>query len=997
MRLSHSVEALITIASLSFFSSLFSMHLRTFTLHLDSIFCRVTPQGKPPVYGNSPAKAWMALFSSSKANDATIVRSSIAGAGNRMFGLTSPPIQEAIQALPGAEKCERYCWPDVHSNALDTSGGGGVADIWSQYNATTRDVMKHLRIAAEAQRCQLPHHVSGLSAPCPQHPGACHVCFEEEEDDEDLLLQCDACKIFVHMLCYGVKDRPVGDQPWLCDICKLGRAIIISKQQLGPGKNHGKNKAGGCKSIGCRLISPTLSGQETTTALRRKGTLGKAIESCSVSNENCESETAEAVSPEDNCNLQLAMTTAEILGPWRYPACALCPAQGGVLKRTTCGRWAHLACALWLPETALDPSCSYLDMSGLIKGVDDVHASRMRLPCQICKQQYGACIQCCHPSCYFAFHLSCALGEGYATIMQQEDGWEQEESEGADKNDNDAQSNKEVDYEIGVSGNGDAALESAKCMARGEGGGESQDHISKCKTNERTKSQQAKAKALQEMSVSDGLNPANFEKMEPKVGVKLNCAVDVTVGGKSCRGRQRKQKSRSVLTHRSNRHDTEDLRPDAACHHPVPKEPDENVIEFDCMTSPKGSSHRFHHVLPNGTMNPTTNLHDEHSAITNNLLTSKAVKDRKNEQGTLVGGIRLLIYCPKHGGAAHSGQVKDRALISNESAPMHPKAKKVGGKYQKHTDKGSSGDGHVVDQGGQSSRDPVSLAVARAGAMSPMRSLLGVEGTDTAETRASNPWNCARAVPLGDMLAKRRGQRAPEALQAVYEKRFCVVPKPLLVTCRPSQRADSFSDTTTNVLHNRIMNREAQYYLRETKNHVPCHLHRPDTGRKLVRRSDGMPQDSLTAWNSLIECDAPLVPFSPAIRNDKARSLDDGRATSSKHAQPETPEAKTNERRSRIHPGSCQHAKQDLVRTIYVDESKLANILSSSQRFAFMKSTELQRVTPGKSGIHGWGAFARTGHCKGVCFCTIRARTCMKQNDPLMTRAVVEILPLCFP
>lgn len=49
----------------------------------------------------------------------------------------------------------------------------------------------------------------------------CSVCGEEEETDCNHLLQCDGCRDFVHMACYGVAVPPEG-RLWLCDLCKLG-------------------------------------------------------------------------------------------------------------------------------------------------------------------------------------------------------------------------------------------------------------------------------------------------------------------------------------------------------------------------------------------------------------------------------------------------------------------------------------------------------------------------------------------------------------------------------------------------------------------------------------------------------------------------------------------------------------------------------------------------------------------------------------------------------
>lgn len=129
-------------------------------------------------------------------------------------------------------------------------------------------------------------HVGGVLSCC-SAGGVCHVCNEEEEDEDDLvvqvcgwvlhfthsplhfphgccmhpvpgparllflqidlpamqslskplsltphtlllllccavcLLQCNKCRVFVHMTCYGVRQAPNGNL-WLCDACSLG-------------------------------------------------------------------------------------------------------------------------------------------------------------------------------------------------------------------------------------------------------------------------------------------------------------------------------------------------------------------------------------------------------------------------------------------------------------------------------------------------------------------------------------------------------------------------------------------------------------------------------------------------------------------------------------------------------------------------------------------------------------------------------------------------------
>ncbi len=55
---------------------------------------------------------------------------------------------------------------------------------------------------------------------------ACSVCGEEEETVFNHLLQCDGCRGFAHMACYGVPLPPEG-RLWLCDLCKLGVLLVL--------------------------------------------------------------------------------------------------------------------------------------------------------------------------------------------------------------------------------------------------------------------------------------------------------------------------------------------------------------------------------------------------------------------------------------------------------------------------------------------------------------------------------------------------------------------------------------------------------------------------------------------------------------------------------------------------------------------------------------------------------------------------------------------------
>lgn len=86
------------------------------------------------------------------------------------------------------------------------------------------------------------------------------------------------------------------------------------------------------------------------------------------------------------------------------PNCIFCPNSEGAFKQTTAMRWAHLLCAIWIPEVSLG-NTTFMEP---VQDVEKVPKTRWRLTCYICKQKMGACIQCGNKACYEAFHVTCA-------------------------------------------------------------------------------------------------------------------------------------------------------------------------------------------------------------------------------------------------------------------------------------------------------------------------------------------------------------------------------------------------------------------------------------------------------------------------------------------------------------------------------------------------------------------------------------------------------------
>ncbi|XP_045509764.1 protein AF-10 isoform X4 [Colias croceus] len=94
--------------------------------------------------------------------------------------------------------------------------------------------------------------------------------------------------------------------------------------------------------------------------------------------------------------------------------CELCPSKSGALKRTDTGGWAHVVCALYIPEVRFGNVTS---MEPIVLRL--IPPERYNKTCYICQDlgkthraNAGACMQCNKSGCRQQFHVTCAQALG---------------------------------------------------------------------------------------------------------------------------------------------------------------------------------------------------------------------------------------------------------------------------------------------------------------------------------------------------------------------------------------------------------------------------------------------------------------------------------------------------------------------------------------------------------------------------------------------------------
>jgi hypothetical protein len=239
----------------------------------------------------------------------------------------------------------------------------------------------------------------------------CAVCGGfEDEDVENPLVSCDGggckagCTLRVHAECYGVKYLHGADGTGL-------KSRRSSTSGGGKGEKNSHIDKGNEK----------VKEDDTIPTSVRAAALSKA-----------------AASPEGALTCSLCRTK-KYQGSGRHPPpCALCVSStpsNRAMKRVRTkdpanatslsalekedaqeDTWAHIACALWTPETFFWHPVD----KDYIGGVDRIDPKRFKLPCAICtgmgRKIGGAPIQCQSGACSVSFHVLCCREMGWEMV-----------------------------------------------------------------------------------------------------------------------------------------------------------------------------------------------------------------------------------------------------------------------------------------------------------------------------------------------------------------------------------------------------------------------------------------------------------------------------------------------------------------------------------------------------------------------------------------------------
>jgi PHD-zinc-finger like domain/PHD-finger len=204
----------------------------------------------------------------------------------------------------------------------------------------------------------------------------CAICNSEDVDNDQLLV-CRDCRLTVHRKCYGQPELRSGK--WSCDMCANDRKE--STQVVGGSVDPASYE------YNCVLCPVHVTQRDL-------------VEPPRVTHKKKNDKEREREKKEKELTLLVAEQYRQQQKDRGRPQL---PREA--LKRTADNNWAHVTCALFIPEIKFSNS-SALDAA---EGVPFALRNRKDVECSICNTMNGACIECNTPTCHQSFHVTCAL------------------------------------------------------------------------------------------------------------------------------------------------------------------------------------------------------------------------------------------------------------------------------------------------------------------------------------------------------------------------------------------------------------------------------------------------------------------------------------------------------------------------------------------------------------------------------------------------------------
>lgn len=282
-------------------------------------------------------------------------------------------------------------------------------------------------------------------------------------------------------------------------------------------------------------------------------------------------------------------------------------------------------------------------------------------------------------------------------------------------------------------------------------------------------------------------------------------------------------------------------------------------------------------------------------------------RKRRRKEGVSLGSHRLLVYCRKHSGLSGSGGGGGR-----QRRPQQPP------QQQQERADSTGADAGVASEALPGTGQATSASRTASGVLAqPPQGARAAATPAAGWTPPANPAGAARCLVYD--FALRRGQRAPEAMAAAKAKRLFVRATPYLVGGPKQQLPAAVPPSCCT-------------------HHPPGWRARQATGEADVSAAEAAQEQ---AHQQAAAADMP------SGRLPLGGSADDGGlVVAAAAAGPLSARA------------TLSHASPCLA-------GGLPAVASLAERYAAMRATVGRRVTAGKSGIHGWGAFAKTPHRAG--------------------------------